>query len=125
MFVVATDDFLKFAHMGGEKKLLPVQIKSSDRKIKSFVHDPRRAGRFFNLRDSIHQFVLCGMDEKDLILADIIGQLVVHLSGLKISEEQVLGWLDKAGDIDAVRAYQHQKVMLLFRWYGTRLPHLK
>lgn len=125
MFVQATSDFLKAVRMGGLKKVLPVQIKSSDRRLKSFVHRYFRLGRFFNVTEKSHQFVLCGMDEDELVLADIVGQIVAHVSGFGMTETAILNSLDGWGDKEAVIAYERTKALLLFRWYGSRLPSSK
>lgn len=64
------------------------------------------------------------MDEEELVLADIVGQIVVHLAGFDISEKKVLKWLGGFGDEMAVECYLKNKDLLIFYWYGSRLPPL-
>lgn len=124
MFVWIKYSFAKSMKVGGEVGIIPVQIKSSDRRIKSFVHRYVGQKRFFNAVEKQHQFVLCGMDEEELVLADIVGQIVVHLARFNVTERKVLNWFLSFGDKKAVEAYKKNKDLLLFTWYGRRLPPL-
>lgn len=124
MFVRVKTSFVSLLKLGGKSGIVPVQIKSSERRSRSFVHKHAPEKRFFNVTEKNHQFVLCGMDEEDLVLADIVGQIVVHLAGFGISERKVLGILKGFGDKKAVAAYERNKDQLLFAWYGSRLPPL-
>lgn len=124
MYVRAKRSFIKTMKIGGGSGIIPVQIKSSDRRIRSFIHRYAVKKRFFNVDEKQHQFVLCGMDEEELILADIIGQIVVHLAGFDISEKKVLKWLEGFGDEVGTEAYRRNKDLLIFYWYGSRLPPL-
>lgn len=124
MFIKADPYFLKLMNLGGGSGVIAVQIKSSEKGVKKFVKKHLPEGRFFNAENKNHQFVLCGMDEKDLVLADIVGQLVVHLTGYDATEVMVIESLNYFGDLAAIWAYRREKVALLFRWYGVRLPPL-
>lgn len=124
MFVWTKYTFAKLMKLGGGKGVLPVQIKSSERRIRSFVHKHTVQKRFFNTVEKQHQFVLCGMDEEELVLADIVGQIVAHLDKFEVSEKKVLNWLLSFGDKIAVEAYKKNKDLLLFFWYGSLLPPL-
>ena len=64
------------------------------------------------------------MDEEELVLADIVGQIVVHLGKFEVSEKKVLNWLLSFGDKVAVESYNKNKDLLLFFWYGSLLPPL-
>jgi len=108
--------------MNGRHQNLSIQIKSSYRRIKSFVRKYSKQTRFFNVSEKYHQFVLCGMYDKDLILADIVGQIVVHTLKFGISEKEALNCLNSFGDKEAVGAYKRNKTQLLNFWYGSRLP---
>lgn len=124
MFVRTRNSFLKAMMLGGAQKILPIQIKSSERRIKSFIRKHSGQKRFFNLAEKDHQFVLCGMDDEDLVLADIVGQIMVHVAGNDISEREVVNWLRGNGDNEAVLAYKRNKDLLIFNWYGSHLPPL-
>lgn len=120
MFVRVDHSFLKTLRMGGTEKILPIQIKSADRRIKAFIREYKHEKRFFNHFESRHQFVLCGLDKADFVLADIMGQIVVHVSGFGMSEKQVLDYLDSLGDKEAILAYLNNKRQLCYLWYW---PH--
>lgn len=122
MFVNVNKSFLKAIKMNGRHQNLSIQIKSSYRRIKSFVRKYSKQTRFFNVSEKYHQFVLCGMYDKDLILADIVGQIVVHTLKFGISEKEALNCLNSFGDKEAVGAYKRNKTQLLNFWYGSRLP---
>lgn len=111
--------------MGGEQRLLPVQIKSSDRRVRAFIRKYTPMRRFFNVVDQSHQFVLCGMDEEEFILADIVGQVVAHTSHFGVTEKDTLSIFRGFGDETACLAYRDIKRLLLRRWYSSRLPHFK
>ena len=122
MFVQVNPSFLKAIKMNGHRKELPVQIKSSRRRIKSFIRKYAKQLRFFNVSRRSHLFVLCGTYAEELILADIVGQLVVHASGFGMSEKEVLNCLNSFGDKAAVEAYKQKKSLLSDLWYGEKLP---
>ncbi|HCQ30931.1 TPA: hypothetical protein DIU27_00915 [Candidatus Collierbacteria bacterium] len=121
MFVHVNSSFQKAVRMRGRWKELPVQIKSSYRRIKSFVRKYSKQARFFNVTEKRHQFVLCGMYEEDLILADIVGQIVAHMIGYGMTERDALNCLNSFGDKLAVDAYRRNKEKLLNFWYGSHL----
>jgi len=125
MFVRAKYSFLKMVRMGGVEKLLPIQIKSSDRRLRAFVRKYTPQMRFFNVAAQSHQFVLCGMDEVDFILADMVGQLVAHVSSFGVTEKETLSILKGFGDQEACLVYKSTKGLLLRRWYASRIPHFK
>jgi hypothetical protein len=125
MFVRVEPTLLRVLKIDGGKNVLSVQIKSSGKRANAFIRKHTKRKRFFNIAEKNHLFVLCGMEEKDLVLADIIGQIVVHVSGFGMSERKILNCLKSFGDKRAVSAYERNKVLLLFRWYGSRLPSLK
>ncbi len=122
MFVNVNGSFLKAIKMNGRHQDLPVQIKSSYRRIKAFVRKYSKQTRFFNAIEKHHQFVLCGMYDKDLILADIVGQVVAHTSEFGMSEKETLNCFNSFGDKEAVGAYKRNKSQLLNFWYSSRLP---
>jgi hypothetical protein len=62
---------------------------------KKFADKHRPEQRFFNQKTKDHLFVLCGMDEPELVLADIVGQVVVHCAGHGKTEEQILEYFRK------------------------------
>lgn len=124
MYVWIKYSFAKSMNLGGEKSIMPVQIKSSDRRIKSFIHRYVGQKRFFNVDEKNHQFVLCGMDEEELVLANIVGQIVAHLSGFDITERKILNRLLGFGDKKAVESYKNNKDLLIYFWYGSLLPPL-
>ncbi len=121
MFVRTNSGFLSGLFLDGEVDVLSIQIKSDPKRANGFVKQYGWEGRFFNFKRKYHQFILCGMDDTDLVLADIVGQMVVHAKNFDMSEHAVLKHLDKVGDVNAVRSYVHWKVALVFRWYGHRL----
>lgn len=123
MFVRCVPDFLTPLHLDGEQEIISVQIKSDPKRAGGFVKQYALEGRFFNTKLKMHQFILCGMDERDLILADIVGQMVAHGRIAKIGESEVLDYLERH-DSEAVASYRRLKVTLIFRWYGHRLPPL-
>lgn len=124
MYVWVKFSFAKSMKMGGGEGIIPVQIKSSDRRIKSFVHRYINRKRFFNVNEKKHQFVLCGMDDEEVVLADIVGQIVTHLDGFDITEGKVLNWLLSFGDKLAVESYKNNKDLLIYFWYGSLLALL-
>lgn len=122
MFVHTQKSFFKKFRLGGASGELPVQIKSSEGHVDDFVRNYAKHNRFFNIYEDNHQFVLCGMDKSDIILADIVGQIMVHVSAFGMKEKTVLKFLDSLGDKEAVLAYKEHKVDLLYYWYGDSLP---
>ncbi len=125
MFVRAEPALLRILKIDGGKNVLSVQIKSAAKGVNSFVHKHSKQGRFFNKYEKSHLFVLCGMEEKDLVLADIVGQMVAHVRIFGMNEKKILNHLKSFGDKAAVAAYGRNKVILLFRWYGPHLPSLR
>ncbi len=125
MFVRTKSGFLKPLCLDGEIDVLTIQIKSAPERARGFVKQYGHEGRFFNFRKRYHQFVLCGMDEPELVLADIVGQMVVQARNVEAGELSVLKYLEKSGDYEAVKCYKQWKVALVFRWYGHRLPLTK
>lgn len=123
MFVRCLPGFLDPLHLDGEQEMISVQIKSDPKRAGGFVKQYAFEGRFFNVKTRMHQFILCGMDEGELILADIVGQMVAHARLAKITESEVLSYLEKH-DSEAVACYKRLKVTLIFRWYGHKLPSL-
>ena len=121
MFVRTVPSFLPGLFLDGDGDVLSVQIKSDPKSARGFEKKYGWEGRFFNFRKRYHQFILCGMDEPDLVLADIVGQMVVQAGCFDVLESEVLAYLSKAGDEEAVSCYVHWKVSLVFRWYGHRL----
>lgn len=124
MFAKTVDLFGTVLKIGGDEFVLPIQIKSSDRSVREFFYKHLKQKRFFNQEERKHQFILCGMEEFDVVLADVVGQLVAHGASFKIKEKSVLGFLKDIGDIEAAEAYKRNKILLMFRWYGNRLPPL-
>lgn len=124
MFVRTEKSFFKKFRLGGVSGVLPVQIKSSEGHIDDFIRNYAKHNRFFNIYDYNHQFVLCGMDKPIVILADIVGQIMVHVSTFGMKEKTVLNFLDVLGDRGAVLAYKEHKIDLLYYWYGDSLPPL-
>lgn len=122
MFVRTKPEFLKPFFLDGENDVLSIQIKSAPESAKGFVKQYGHEGRFFNFRKRYHQFILCGMDEPELVLADIVGQMVAHAKNFDVTESSVLDSLEKSGDLFSVKCYKQWKVALIFRWYGHRLP---
>lgn len=118
MFVQATTGFLKCMNLGGVLRIIPVQIKSADGGVTTFIRHYAVARRFFNVEEKSHQFVLCGMDEPEYVLADIVGQLVVHAAGFQISQKEVLDMLGNFEDGEAVTAFNANKGLLQTSWYG-------
>jgi hypothetical protein len=125
MFVRVEPALLRVLKIDGGKNVLSVQIKSAAKGVNSFVRKHAKQGRFFNKYNKSHLFVLCGMEEKDLVLADITGQIVAHVAGFGMNEKKILNYLKSFGDKAAVAAYGRNKVLLLFRWYGPHLPPLR
>lgn len=124
MFVRCKTGFLTPLGLDGEQEILSVQIKSDPKRAWGFVKQYSVEGRFFNVKTKMHQFILCGMDEEDLILADIVGQMVAHAKQANVREDMVLKYLERF-DTLAVSCYKRMKVTLVFRWYGHRLPPMK
>lgn len=62
------------------------------------------------------------VDEPELVLADIVGQMVAQAKIFDIEEKSVLEYLKKNDDLFSVKCYRQWKVALIFRWYGHRLP---
>lgn len=123
MFVRCPESFLRPLCLDGEQEVLSVQIKSDPKRAGGFVKQYSLENRFFNTKARIHQFILCGMDEAELILADIVGQMVVQAKFAGLSEQMALDHLGSF-DTEAVKVYKRLKVVLAFRWYGHRLPPL-
>ena len=124
MFVSVKKSFNKKFRLGGEVGILPVQIKSSEGHTDDFIRKYAKHNRFFNIYESNHQFVLCGMDKSTVILADIVGQIMVHVMAIGMKEKTVLNFMEILGDKEAVVAYREHKVDLLYYWYGDSLPPL-
>ncbi len=122
MFVRTKPGFLKSLGLDGETDVLSIQIKSDPDSAKGFIKQYGHEGRFFNFRKRYHQFILCGMDEPELVLADIVGQMVAQAKSFDIEEKSVLEYLTKNDDDFSVKCYKQWKVALIFRWYGHRLP---
>ena len=121
MFVRCKPSFLQPLFLDGDVDILSVQIKSAVKSMKSFERKYAHEDRFFNIKDKVHQLILCGMDEPDLILADIVGQLVVQAWRGGKKEIETLDYLGK-NDGEAVSCYRRLKVLLGYRWYGDKLP---
>lgn len=123
MYVIPQSGFLESFFLDSVEQI-PVQIKSGDKRVKEFVRKYMPQGRFFGFTGKYHQFVLCGMDDHDLVLADLVGQMVAHGQEFGVSEEETLKKFVDMGDIEAYKAYKKFKVVLLFKWYANRLPPL-
>ncbi len=125
MYVKVTDLFGDRLKLGGNSYTLPVQIKSSDRSMKKFFNKYSKEDRFFNLSERSHQFILCGMDDPNLVLADIAAQIIVHASNNRYRIADVFDFLAEVGDYEAIIAYKKNKSYLQSRWYSKLLTPLQ
>jgi len=95
------------------------QVKSSNHAVTRFVNLHRRS--IFNARKRVHLFVLDGQDAKDVIKADIVGQMII-IAGLakNLSEEKVLKFLaEQMGDKEIVDRYlENKEIIIDSKWYG-------
>lgn len=124
MFVKVVNLFGSVLKLDGKDNVLSVQIKSSERSVREFFHKYSNHKRFFNQEDRYHQFILCGMEEPEVVMADIVGQIVAHANNFKLSETDVINFLIEVEDFEIVDAYKKYRILMLSRWYGVHLPPL-
>jgi len=119
LFVPMDSELVSFLGIQNVRGGIPFQIKSSHRNCSKFVykHGLFDNGRFC-LPNNEYFFVLNGLDAEEIILANMVGQMVGLGTLKELSEESVLEYLVKIGDLRMVNSYVEQKEILKeCAWY--------
>lgn len=102
-----------------EKKCgVPVQVKSSDHAVKEFLRSRRimKSGELV-FTEGEYIFTFNGHQSKDLIVADMVGQMLL-LTRDYMNEANFLDYLsDGMGDTDAVERWIDNREIILGEWW--------
>jgi hypothetical protein len=123
MFVPMDNRLLEYLDIKKERQGVPFQIKSSYKTCVEFVHSHEIFKKgVYRFSNGDYVFVINGLDAKEIVAADIVGQIVGLAKRRGIPESDALFFLaEELADRQAVESYIDQKVILEeVAWYLRR-----
>jgi len=120
MFVPMDNRLLEYLDIKKGEEGVPFQIKSSYKAGKEFVHSHEIYKKgVYCFANKEYAFVITGLDAREMIVADLVGQIVNLAKSRGMPEEDTLSFLaEELGDWEAVEKYCEQKVILQeVAWY--------
>ncbi len=118
IFVPMDKDLMKTLGIRAEKLGVPIQVKSSDHAVRGFLktHRVLKNGKLV-FRRGEYIFAFNGHNPKDLILADLVGQMVI-LAQEVMTEEEFLVVLESVfEDKEAVTRWLENREIIKDSWW--------
>ena len=118
LFVPMNGKLLELLRRKSKDLGVPIQVKSSDHSVRDFLRMKRmlKEEKLVVVKGE-YIFTFNGQKAKDLILADLVGQMLV-LVGDRMGEPEMLSFLaKKMGDQDAVERWLENREVIIDSWW--------